>query len=263
MTGNRVSCGDSALTVASELWRSQMRTPRPAVLVAVLVAVLTGLTLASVAEAQTVVVPNQYTSTSASTSGLNTFIRDVGNPRTGQLLIAAAELTTIPIGQNITGMTYRLFTGATVAYPASAATWTDYTVNIGPGGTLPGSTTFANNFTSAPTMVRTGAMTIPLGSCPGGGNPNAFCTFTIPFTTPFQYNGGNLCIEVRHTGSNITNNAANDFLEVALTTDPNFGVRFWSATAVGNTATTGAVATYTVARISFTVPVELFTFSVE
>jgi hypothetical protein len=239
-----------------------MRTPRPVVLVAVLVTVLTGLTLASVAEAQTVVVPNQYASTSASTSGLNTFIRDTGNPRTGQLLIAAAELTTIPIGQNITGMTYRMWTGATTAYPGSAATWTDYTVNVGPGGTLPGSTTFASNFTSAPTTVRTGPMTIPTGSCTAGGNPNAFCTFTITFTTPFQYNGGNLCIEVRHTGSNIVNTAS-DFLEVALTTDPNFGVRFWSATAVGNTATTGAVANHTVARISFNVPVELQSFDVE
>jgi hypothetical protein len=240
-----------------------MRTARPAVLVAVLVAVLTGVMLASVAEAQTVVVPNQYTSTAASTSGLNTFIRDSGNPRTGQLLIAAAELTTIPIGQVITGMTYRLWTGSTVAYPASDATWTDYTVRLGPGGPLPGSTTFANNFTSTPTIVRTGTMTIPAGSCPGtGGPPRPFCTFVINFTTPFQYNGGNLCIEVRHTGSNIVN-TANDFLEVALTTDPNYGVRFWSATAVGATATTGAVATYTVARISFNVPVELQSFDVE
>ena len=229
-------------------------------LVAVL---LTGLALASVAQAQTVVVPNQYTSTAASASGLNTFIRDLGNPRTGQLLIAAAELTSIPIGQNITGMTYRLFTGATVAYPASDATWTDYTVTLGAGGPLPGSTTFANNFVGATTIVRTGTMTIPAGSCPGtGGPPHPFCTFVINFTTPFVYTGGNLCIEVRHTGSNIVN-TANDFLEVALTTDPNYGVRFWSATATGNTATTGAVATYTVARISFNVPVELQSFGVE
>jgi len=237
-----------------------MRSPRAAV--GLVAALLTGLSLASVAEAQTVVVPNANTSTPAGPNGLNTFIRDLGNPRTGQLLIAAAELTSIPIGQNITGMTYRLWTGSTVAYPASPATWTDYTVNIGPGGPLPGSTTFANNFTSPPTMVRTGTMTIPAGSCPGGSSPNAFCSFTITFTTPFVYNGGNLCIEVRHTGSNIVN-TANDFLEVADMTNPNYGVRFWSATATGNTATTGAANTYTVARISFNVPVELQSFEVE
>jgi len=219
--------------------------------------------LASVAQAQTVVVPNAAAGAAIGPNGLNTFIRDSGNPRTGQLLIAAAELTTIPVGSQITGMTYRLWTGSTVAYPASAATWADYTVNIGPGGALPGSTTFANNFTSAPTMVRSGPLTAPVGSCAGGGNPNSFCQFTVNFTTPFVYNGGNLCVEVRHTGSNIVNNAANDFLEVADQTNPNYGVRFWSATATGNTATVGAANTYTVARFNFNVPVELQSFEVK
>jgi hypothetical protein len=238
-----------------------MRKPRPAVRLAAVL--LTGLALASAAEAQTVVVPNQYTSSPAGANGLNTLIRDLGNPRTAQLLIAAAELTTIPVGNSITGMTFRLWTGSTIAYPASDATWTDYTVRLGPGGALPGSTTFANNFTAAPTIVRTGTMTIPTGSCPGGGSPNAFCTFTVNFTTPYVYTGGNLCVEVRHTGSNITNNAANDFLEVADLTNPNYGIRFWSATATGNTATTGAANTYTVARFNFNVPVELMSVGVE
>src|SRR4029079_15409514 len=137
MTPTRVFGGDSAPKVALELWRSQMRSCRPAVLVGVL-----GMCLASVAQAQTVVVPNAAAGAAIGPNGLNTFIRDSGNPRTGQLLIAAAELTTIPVGSQITGMTYRLWTGSTVAYPASAATWADYTVNIGPGAALPGSTTF-------------------------------------------------------------------------------------------------------------------------
>src|SRR5688572_30801285 len=163
---------------------------RPAV--GLVAALLAGVSLASVAEAQsTVVVPNQYTSTAASTSGLNTFIRDINNPRAGQLLIAAAELSTILPGGQITGMRYRMWTGATTPYPgpAGGATWANYIVSLGPGGPLPGSTTFANNFTAPPTVVRTGPLTIPQGACTAGANPNAFCTFEITFTTPFVYNG--------------------------------------------------------------------------
>src|SRR5262245_46349816 len=79
------------------------------------------------------VVPNAYTNLQASTAGLNTFIRDTGNPRTGQLLINANQLGGIPIGSQITGVTWRLFTGSTVAYPATDATWADYDIFLGQG----------------------------------------------------------------------------------------------------------------------------------
>ena len=196
------------------------------------------------------VVPNEYTSTAApGGNGLNTFIRDTGNPRTGQLLINANQLTGL-VGQSITSITGRLFAGATVPYPATAATWTDYTISMGQGVAFGSqTTTFASNFVGAPTVVRSGPLTIPAAAFTAGGNPNAFGS-NIPLTTPFVYTGGNLLIEVRHTGSNIVNNAANDFLEAAALTDPNYNINFWSATATGNTATTGAVNTFTVVRLN-------------
>ena len=86
---------------------------------------------ASVANAQ-VVVPNEYTNTAASTSGLNTFIRDAGNPRTGQLLINANQLTSL-VGQSIGSISFRLYTGSTTAFPATNATWSDYTISLGQG----------------------------------------------------------------------------------------------------------------------------------
>lgn len=196
-----------------------------------------------------VVVPNAYASSAASASGLNTFIRDVNNPRTGQLLINASQLTGA-LGQQITGLQFRLFTGATVAYPASAATWSDYTINVGPGVAFGSqTTTFASNFAGPATTVRTGPLTIPAGTFgTASPTPHPF-GFAIMFSTPYNYTGGNLLIEIRHTGSNITNNAANDFLEVALTTDPGYNNQFWSATAVGNAATTGAQANFTVTNL--------------
>lgn len=202
---------------------------------------------ASVANAQ-VVVPNEYTNTAASTSGLNTFIRDAGNPRTGQLLINANQLTSL-VGQSIGSISFRLYTGSTTAFPATNATWSDYTISLGQGVAFGSqSTTFANNFVGAPTVVRSGPLTIPAGSYPGGLSPNPFGV-PITFTLPYVYTGGNLLIEIRHTGSNIVN-TANDFLEVALMTDPNYNVNFWSATATGNTATVGAANTFTVTRLN-------------
>ena len=204
---------------------------------------------AGVANAQ-LVVPNAYTSTAASTSGLNTFIRDTGNPRTGQLLINANQLTSF-IGQSIGSISFRLFTGSTVAFPATAASWTDFTISIGQGVAFGSqTTTFANNFVGSPTIVRSGPLTMNPGAFPvAPGDPNPFGT-PIVFTLPFVYTGGNLLIEIRHTGSNIVNNAANDFLEVALTTDPGFNSNFWAATATGNAATVGAVANFTVTQLN-------------
>jgi hypothetical protein len=201
----------------------------------------------SVATADTTI-PNQYDLVPASASGLNTFIRDTGNPRTGQVLIHANQLTGA-VGQNITGIAFRLFTGATAPFPATPATWADYTIRVGPGVAFGSqTTTFATNFSAPPTIVRTGPLTLPAGALSATGSPKPFGPF-ITFTTPFLYSGGNLLIEIRHPGSNIVNNAASDFLEVATTLDPGFNVQFWSATATGAAATTGAIANFTVVRL--------------
>ena len=117
------------------------------------------ITCASVANAQ-VVVPNENANTAASTSGLNTFIRDVGAPRTGQLLINANQLTSL-IGQPLGGISFRLWTAATVPFPATNATWSDFTITMGQGVAFGAqTTTFANNFVGAATTVRTGPLTI-------------------------------------------------------------------------------------------------------
>ena len=201
------------------------------------------------AQAQlSVVVPNEYTNTSSGSSGLNTIIRDAGNPRTAQLLINANQLVSL-IGQSIISLDFRLFSGATTAFPATSATWSDFTISVGQGVAFGSqSTTFANNFVGTPTVVRSGSLTIPAGAFQVGSSPNPFGG-GITFTLPYVYTGGNLLIEIRHTGSNITN-TANDFLEAVATTDPNYGVNFWSATATGNAATTGAVNTFTVVRLN-------------
>ena len=209
---------------------------------------------ASVATAQNVVVPNVYTNAPASAAGLNTFIRDTGNPRTGQLMINANQLTSL-VGQSIQGINFRMWTGSTTAFPATAATWADYEIRLGQAPAFPMSTTLANNFVGTPTLVRDGALTVNPGNFPGtGGPPRAFGTVPILFDTPFVYTGGNLTIEVRHSGSNIVNNSLNDFLEAAALTDPGNNVNFASMTATGNTATTGAGNTFTTVQLIPAIP---------
>jgi len=167
------------------------------------------------------------------------FIRDSGNARAGQLLISTSQLGSISVGSQITGFSFRLYNGNLTGFPASTATWADYTVNMGVGVALGSqSTTFASNFVGAPTLVRSGALVVNAGAYTAGATgttPNPFGP-SITFNTPYTYTGGNLLIEIRHTGSNILNGTT-DFLDALPTTVTGYGTDFWSATATGNTAT--------------------------
>ena len=164
------------------------RSARPLLrFVATLLVGAASSSLAPDAQADTTV-PNAYASTAASTSGINSFIRDNGVAITYQMQITADQLTAISPGTSILGISFRMWTGAgATAFPATAATWTNYTLTLGPGvGLASDSTTFATNFSSPGTVVRSGPLTIPASSFPVGATfptPNAFGPF-IPFTTP-------------------------------------------------------------------------------
>ena len=79
--------------------------------------------LASSLAAQSVVVPNA-SATVGSGGGLNTLVRNAGNPRTYQQGINASELTGIPVGAVITGVSLRfaVLTGTnSPSWPAAPA----------------------------------------------------------------------------------------------------------------------------------------------
>jgi PEP-CTERM motif len=203
------------------------------------------------ANAVDVVAANLYANTPFSpASGLNTVIRDTGQARTAQLLINQNQLGGMTAGSIITGMAFRLWNGATSTY--TGATWTSYDIRIGES-VAPNlaTTTFASNFVGGNTLVQTGALTMS-GFTSGntGATPNAWQN-TIAFTTPHVYTGGHLLIEIRHTGSNITN-PANTFAEAVTTAGIGYGTDYRSFTATGNTATTGAQASFTMTKLSYT-----------
>jgi len=208
------------------------------------------------------VVANEYAAVPYSpATGLNTLIRDSGNARTAQLLIGAGQLGGLTAGNQITGFRLRLYNGITGTY--TGATWNSYTINVGPGvDPSLGSTTFASNFTAAPTVVQTGSLTMSgFSQTNTGTTPNPW-NDVVNFQTPYMYTGGALCLEFRHTGSTIVN-PANAFLEAVATTAPGYAAnQYRSYTAVGDTATVGALATFTMINLQYTTVPEPATMAV-
>jgi hypothetical protein len=216
--------------------------------------------VATSAFAVDIIAANQYAATPfAPANGLNTFIRDLGQARTGQLIIGSQQLTGMNVGDTITGMTFRLWNGSTTQ------TWTghnyaDYEIRIGEG-VAPNlaSTTLASNFTGTPTLVNDGATTLSgFSSGNTGATPNAWGN-VIAFQSGYVYTGGNLTIEVRHTGGdavfpNLT------FAEAVASTGTGYGTEYTSVTATGNLATTGALAAFTMVKLSVTPVPEPATF---
>lgn len=101
-------------------------------------------------------------------------------------------------------------------------------------------------------MVQSGSLTMSGFSQTNlGSTPNPWSN-VVSFQTPYTYTGGALCLEFRHTGSNIVN-PAGAFLEAVATTAPGYaGNQYRSYTAVGDAATTGALATFTMINLQYT-----------
>ena len=202
--------------------------------------------------AQSTVVPNVRETTRGG-AGLNTLTRDTGNPRTYQIGLPASELTAIPNGAVITGLSFRasLSISNAAQWPPQATTWGDYEISIGaaiPLGTWTG--TFGTNFSGTPFMVRDGAMTMPANvyannSALPAPQANPFGNFFFDFQKPFTYTGGDLAVLFTHPGSNITGALFFDGQASSATT----GVAF--SAAVFQAPSGGATASFIIPRVHF------------
>lgn len=201
--------------------------------------VLVALAAAAVG-ANAIVVPN-YT---ANTEGDGTFaLTSTGaTGRTYQMTIAANQLTGA-IGLEITGMAFRLNGPGTASWPPVDANFSFWDIYLGPGvDPASMSNTFANNFTSSPTQVRSGPLTFPAGSFTFGSTPNQFGP-VITFNTGYLYTGGNLTIEMRfsqQTGA--TTQSPLDAVAVSGGPGNGWGVDFaarWTGNAQGTSGSNG------------------------
>lgn len=187
-----------------------------------------------------VVVPNYGAATEADGSFALTSTATAG--RTFQLTIAANQLTGM-VGQEISGLQFRLNGATTTAWPATAASFASWDIFIGPGVAPSAmSNTFASNFTSTPTQVRSGVLVVPAGSFPAGGSPNAFGP-TLAFTTPYLYSGGDLTLEMRFSAqTGVTTQSPLDAVLASGGPTNGWGVDFaarWTASATGVTGNNG------------------------
>jgi hypothetical protein len=197
------------------------------------VAVVSLFLAAAPAFAQTVV-PNDR----AAVAGTAGFLGPLSSAqRTYQLLVDESQLTTV-LGQPLVGMRWRLLPAATTAFPAADATFASYDVRLS-GSVDPSvrSLTFVNNVVGPQTLVRSGPLTIPGGSFPVGSSPQPF-GHVIGFDTPYVYTGGDLLIEIRHTG--LVGGSAS--VDAIGTTTPGYGTAVsaaWTGNAAGTSGSQG------------------------
>jgi hypothetical protein len=175
--------------------------------------------------AATVIVPSEYATTEAGSSD---------NAPLGateqhfQQVFSPALLTNIAIGDWITGLAFRV-EGNETALPAQ--TVTEYDISIGQSVFAPGSlsSTFSDNRGPDFETVRSGPLTINAGDFPGGSSPNNFGWIT--FSTPYQYEGGNLLVEIAYTGFTEGRDADAAYPYTTGLAQTAFGTGFGSTTA--------------------------------
>ena len=196
--------------------------------------------------AQSVVVP-AANATVAGISGLNTLVRNAGNPRTYMLGINAAELSGLPVGDMIVGVSFRQYNGGATTWPPTDVLWTDYEVSIGPCvPTASFTTTFATNFLVPPVLVRDGAMVLPANTFSGVGTVKPWGEFYFNLQTPVPYVGGDLGILFSHPGSTA---ATNCFLDNVASNAAAHGVAVSGAAFQSPTGTVGAA--FCIARVHY------------
>ena len=162
------------------------------------------LCLAGHALADNVVVPNQAPTT-AGTGGYNTLLKSL--PRSYQTVIGPQELSGLPVGSLITGITFRrpsyqLFDpwpgfGATCAFDH----YDIYlSTSLNPPGSL--SSTYTDNIGPVVLEVRSGPISFEDDFFPGGAVTPFVNPFgsVIAFTAPYVYQGGDLLVTFHHTG---------------------------------------------------------------
>ncbi|MCB9841236.1 MAG: hypothetical protein H6809_06275 [Phycisphaeraceae bacterium] len=201
--------------------------------------------LAASSAALGVVVPNDRDGVAGNGSFLSPL---AASARSYQMLIHADELAAL-VGQDITGLSFRLLPSASAAWPAADTTYLNYDIYLSDcvDPSLR-STTFALNIVGAQTQVRSGPLVIPTGSFSAGGSPNAF-GHVIDFTTPFAYTGGNLAIEIRHDGSDGVNTST-DAVTVSSGPGSGYSVRFGASWGSGYASTGGSNGNFAIIDLS-------------
>ncbi|TVQ32702.1 MAG: hypothetical protein EA376_04880 [Phycisphaeraceae bacterium] len=177
------------------------------------------------------------------TAGPNVFLGPMTiGPRTYQLLVHESLLTDL-VGLDLTGISWRLPTSATVDWPAQDIAYANYDIRLSESvAPADRSLTFADNVVGAQSLVRSGGLAVSAGAFTSGDNPNAFAP-SIGFDSNYLYSGGNLLVEIRHDGNGFGTRSVD-----AIGTSPatGYGSLFSAAWSSSNTETSGLQGNFTI-----------------
>jgi len=157
------------------------------------------------------------------------FIGPFGNAGRQLQFIMDDTLLTSLVGKNLTAISFRLPASTAESWPLNALTMSAFDIYLS-NSVEPADRQldFAANVVGNQTKVRSSSLLIPAGALTVGSNPNAF-SFKIPFNSSWQYNGGNLLIEIRHSGTGISSRS----VHAASTTSTGYGTLYsalWQST---------------------------------
>jgi photosystem II stability/assembly factor-like uncharacterized protein len=158
---------------------------------------LTMLISATLAQTNTLVVPNSLVTTEGNSGNSYPFNIGTNNTMRYQQVYAASQFGALPPGgTNLIGIAFRVDAG----WGSFTSTLPSIQINLSTTPRQPDglSTSFANNVGADDTVVFRGPLTL---SSLASGSPAAF-DIIIPFTTQFRYNPnlGNLLLDVRNPG---------------------------------------------------------------
>lgn len=204
------------------------------------------------------VVPSDYTNT----TGTGAFFGPLSSSaRTYQHLIHESLLAPI-LNKQIYAVSYRLPASATVNYPATDVTVTDYDFYLGQSVDPANMslTDFSANFVGPKKLVRSGSLFIPAGSYTFGSSPNNWgpeMMFIVD--SMYVYTGGNLLIELRHPAIS----SSNQSVDALTTSTTGYGTLFRACWGNSYTANSGSQGNFCIVRITADdpVPVELTSFT--
>jgi hypothetical protein len=142
-------------------------------------------------------VPGAYTN-SAGTSNANTPFGAAGATGfTLQLDFAASQLTTMAVGSLINGIGFRLYPFYGTINQILNYSEFDIQIGTSTNSIASLSTVYAGNEGADTILARSGALSIPAKSFVGTKRVNPF--YTINFTTPYAYKGGDLLVTITDT----------------------------------------------------------------
>jgi hypothetical protein len=204
------------------------------------------------------VVPPDYTNAPGNGAFLSQFATSA---RTYQLLMHESLLAPI-LNQQIYAVSWRLPQSASSNWPSADVTFTDYEFYLGQGVDPADMDrmNFSSNFIGPKKQVRDGSLLVTANSYTFGNTPNDWgpeVTFIVD--SIYIYTGGNLLVELRHTGFSGTSRS----VDALTTSTPGYGTIFRTCWGSGFAADSGAYGNFSIVRINADdpIPVELVSFT--